>query len=123
MAAFSIVYISAAWAFYGIGFGDTSLVYANIINLSARIVFSATFISSYFKSDGVGTWMRWRHMLPRWQVWSALVMSAISIWYRDQVLGATEMVQTGGWIAILTYPVMIHVGLGGILALTCVVTW
>jgi oligosaccharide translocation protein RFT1 len=121
MAAFSIIYISAALAFYGIGFGDVSLVYGNIINLSARILYCTVFVSSYFTSeDGL---MMWNNVRPRWHVLLATAMSGIFIWYSDRTLGATEVVQRHGRSAVLCLPVMIHVALGGVLLLACIATW
>ncbi|EEB87561.1 hypothetical protein MPER_15048, partial [Moniliophthora perniciosa FA553] len=43
MIVFSTIYISSAIALYKQGFGDVSLVYANIINLSARIIYVLIF--------------------------------------------------------------------------------
>lgn len=122
MAAFSIIYTSTALAFYGIGFGDVSLVYANIVNLSARIVYCAMFVSSYFTTENA-TPMRWNDLRPRWHVMLTTLLSATSIWYSDRILGATEVVRSHGRSALLTLPVIMHVGLGGILALACVATW
>jgi oligosaccharide translocation protein RFT1 len=123
MAAFSILYMAAAVALYRIGLGDTSLVYANIFNLSARIVYSAVFISSYFKSERADNLMRWKDMWPTWKLLLVLVASAASISYSDRTLHATKTIQDHGRLALLTLPVVLHVGLGGVLALACVATW
>jgi oligosaccharide translocation protein RFT1 len=121
MAAFSVVYMSTALAFYGIGFGDASLVYANIINLSARIFYCAVFVSSYFASGNNP--MRWNNVRPRWHVLLAMVVSGIIIWYSDRTLGASEEVRSHGRAAVLSLTVILHMGLGGILLLACIATW
>ncbi|KAF9054290.1 Rft protein-domain-containing protein [Panaeolus papilionaceus] len=48
MVLFSTLYIGSAIVLYRAGFGDASLVYANIINLSARIAYCINFAQSFF---------------------------------------------------------------------------
>ncbi|KAH9477026.1 Oligosaccharide translocation protein RFT1 [Psilocybe cubensis] len=51
MVAFSFLYILSAITLYRTGFGDTALVYANILNLSARIVYTLRFASRFFDAQ------------------------------------------------------------------------
>ncbi|KAF8645628.1 hypothetical protein AX16_007710 [Volvariella volvacea WC 439] len=50
MTLFSVIYISSAITFYNFGIGDSSLVYANIINLGARIIYALRFASVFFST-------------------------------------------------------------------------
>ncbi|KIK09519.1 hypothetical protein K443DRAFT_644720 [Laccaria amethystina LaAM-08-1] len=48
MIGFSVVYISTAIFLYSLDIGDASLVYANVINLSARILYCLAFVMQFF---------------------------------------------------------------------------
>ncbi|KAF5326076.1 hypothetical protein D9611_000906 [Ephemerocybe angulata] len=48
MFGFSVIYVSTAMLFYRLGLGDVSLIYANTVNLSARIIYCLAFASRFF---------------------------------------------------------------------------
>jgi oligosaccharide translocation protein RFT1 len=118
MTIFSMIYISAALILYSFHLGDVSLVYANIINLSARISYSLYFISTWFGSRGVGDLLRWRDVVPRWEIVLVSASSAALIWYSDR---RVEIIGKGERLAL--YPSVGHIALGAALALACLGTW
>lgn len=123
MALFSATYILAAIILYGIHLGDASLVYANIINLSVRIIYSAHFISSFFAGRGARHVLRWKQVIPTMPVWFIAGVSAILIRAAGKRLDVLTAVANGGRKALITVPVLTYIGLGGFLALTCLGAW
>ena len=123
MAGFSIIYISTAIGLYVQGFGDTSLVYANIINLSGRIVYALHFISSYFRSHHAGNLLRWKDMIPSLRLIFLAVLSSFVIHFHGRKRDILRTVKAGGITALLDISVVTHVGLGGFLALICITIW
>lgn len=103
--------------------GDVSLVYANIINLSARIIYSAHFISSFFARHDARNLLHWRRVIPAGRVWSIAGVSAVLIRTAGRRLDALTVVANGGKKALIATPVLTYVGLGGLLALTYLGTW
>jgi len=120
MAVFSVIYLSSALGFYRLGLGDTSLVYANIINLAARIVYCWFFTKSYFGSRGASKFLVWKHAVPGRAVLAIAILSRSVLWYTKRKLGIPANVYDGrGHQAnIITYTF-----LGIFLALACVSTW
>lgn len=123
MAGFSIIYLFTAFELYTLGFGDTSLVYANIINLLARIGYALCFISSYFGSRGAVGLLRWKEVLPTPPLILSSILSTFVIHYYGQQWGIPDIVKAGGRMALLNIFVVMHVGLGGSLALICTTIW
>jgi len=123
MAGFSTIYISIAIGLYALGFGDASLVYANIVNLSARIVYSLHFVSSYFKSCKAGDLLRWKDVVPSRSLIASSLVSFLMIHYDERKRKIHMIVNAGGQKALLSVPILMHIGLGGILGLTCVAIW
>lgn len=123
MAAFSTIYIITSIVLYRLGFGDTSLVYANIANLSARIMYCLRFISSYFGSRQAGHLIRWRDMAPSTALIASSLLSWCLIQYSATAFGISRLIQLGGRAAILKIFVIMHVVLGGILAVSCLTIW
>ncbi|ESK86237.1 oligosaccharide translocation protein rft1 [Moniliophthora roreri MCA 2997] len=117
MIMFSIVYISSAITLYKQGFGDVSLVYANIINLSARITYVFIFARSYFPDAS------WKDMLPPASMAVALLVSADVVRISEIRLQSLDIVKIKGRMGVFSGPVVTHVGLGGGLALICVGLW
>lgn len=123
MAGFSIIFITAAIGLYALGLGDASLVYANIINLSARIAYSLHFISSYFKSHHAGELLRWKNVIPSRYVIASSLVSLLIIHYHERKWNISAVVDPGGHLVFLCIPVLMHIGLGGLLCLICVAIW
>lgn len=65
MAVFSCVFVVATAVFYRLGLEDVSLIYANIVNLVSRILFSAQFISQFYNEKGGTGVFRWASVRPR----------------------------------------------------------
>jgi len=83
MVGFSITFAFAAYLFNQLGFGDSGLVYANVLNLFLRVVYCWTFAKRYFGERGVGFGLdavvpprgvigafSWSYLVTRWS-WKA----------------------------------------------------
>jgi oligosaccharide translocation protein RFT1 len=123
MAGFSVIYISIAIGLYSLDFGDTSLVYANIVNLLARVVYATHFISSYFGSRYAGDLLRWRDVVPTLRIIILSMLSSFIIHYHGHKQDISGTVKANNRIALLNISVVTHIGLGSLLALICVITW
>jgi oligosaccharide translocation protein RFT1 len=66
MAVFSAIFVLATAFFYRLGLQDVSLIYANIVNLASRILFSAHFVSKYYSEKGDARVFRWASIWPHW---------------------------------------------------------
>ncbi|OJA11584.1 hypothetical protein AZE42_01937 [Rhizopogon vesiculosus] len=121
LIGFSIVFILSAIGFYASGFGDVSLVYANIINLSARIIYAAQYASTFFKKNK--TAHSWTTSMPAWHFLLAAALSYLAISMTNIHDQAVVLVQTGGRGAVLSTTVISHLAQGVGLGLCCVVTW
>jgi oligosaccharide translocation protein RFT1 len=123
MAGFSVIYISTAVILYALQLGDASLVYANILNLSVRIIYSAHFISSFFSNHNAHGVLTWSRALPgRWVILTT-GLSAAFIWASAKRLEVLEVVREGGRTTLLSLPVAIHVLVGCIMGLACLTAW
>jgi oligosaccharide translocation protein RFT1 len=126
MIVFSITYVLSAIIFYRRDLGDASLVYANIINLCARIVYCLIFIKRYFRTSVLPPTfvrLRFRDALPSWQLWTACVFSAVLVHASEQRLRANAMALQLGRRALMGYSVPLHLVVGTSLALICLATW
>ncbi|KAF9783385.1 Rft-1-domain-containing protein [Thelephora terrestris] len=83
MMVFSIVFVFAAYLLNQLGFGDSGLVYANVLNLFLRVVYCWSFARGYFGERGVGFRLSaavpprgvigafaWSYLVTRWS-WKA----------------------------------------------------
>jgi len=83
MIGFSIIFVFAAYLFNQLGFGDSGLVYANVLNLFLRVVYCWTFVRRYFGERGVNFGLgavvpprgvigafSWSYLVTRWS-WKA----------------------------------------------------
>ncbi|EGO20352.1 hypothetical protein SERLADRAFT_358206 [Serpula lacrymans var. lacrymans S7.9] len=123
MAVFSLIYVGAAITLYSLQFGDTSLVYANIVNLSARIIYALYFVFSFFRTRQMGHLLKWRNVWPTWQILLTSMLSFSLITYSGRHFRVMTILREGGRGALLTVPVLAHLGLGVTLGLTCVAVW
>lgn len=121
MFFFSIIYILGALSFYALQFGDSSLVYANIINLSSRVVWSLHFVTSYFQSRGGS--IKLAKVVPGRAFLIVSAFSAVLVRYSESTQQITEKLASQGKGAIFESPFMIHTALGLTLAMLCVLTW
>lgn len=123
MLAFSIIYILSASVLYDLGFGDTSLVYANIVNLTARTWYTATFIVVYFRKRMKSHQLTLANVVPGWTFSGMVVLSLFAITHNEARQNLVEEVQRLGRRALFSTPVLTHVALGGGLGLMCVGVW
>ena len=124
MVAFSIIYILATICLYHLGLGDTSLVYANILNLSARITYCLHFVSTYFANQySQQHAFRRLDALPSWILCITCTLSAILIHLSKKQLDAEHLAAELGRSAILNKSVLLHVGIGITLSITCLWVW
>ena len=122
MIVFSAIYIGSAIAFYTLGMGDASLVYANIVNLSARIVYSLRYATDFFNEPN-STLFRWRNTLPSRGLCVVSALSAAVIQLSQRRLEADKIASQLGKRALFNSSVLLHVGVSGSLALVCLGTW
>jgi oligosaccharide translocation protein RFT1 len=87
MGSFSVAFGIAGYVFLRVlGMGAAGLVYANCINMSCRIIWSATFITAWFKKQGVQ--FEWSQTMPNGMtvyvvalavIWQGLSMAGVSV--------------------------------------------
>jgi oligosaccharide translocation protein RFT1 len=124
MVVFSLMFVAAAISLYRLGFGDASLVYANIVNLIARIVFAVGFAKSFFegKEGGKGL-VSVRRALPSF----GLVGLSFVCWVVVAVDGkrrdVERVVSVEGRRSLLSGDVVQHVGIGSALAVVWLSYW
>lgn len=123
MVAFSIIYILATICFYRLGLGDTSLVYANILSLSARITYCLHFVSTYFAKQRSQHAFRRLDALPPWTLCIVCILSAVLSHLSKKQLDAERLAAELGRSAILNKSVLLHVGVGIALTITCLWVW
>ncbi|KAJ7090353.1 Rft protein-domain-containing protein [Mycena belliarum] len=124
MAAFSVIYIGAAIQLYGWHFGDTALVYANIINLSARIAYAVHFVSIFFSAHGARASLSWRKVIPGWKLCLACGVSWAVMKQSERRLSVLEIARAKAGISVLMdKAVLAHVATGGVLGCVALGTW
>jgi len=124
MIAFSVIYILATICLYRLGLGDASLVYANILNLSARITYCLHFVSTYFTNqDSLQHAFCWSDALPSWTLCITCTLSAVLLRLSRKQLDVERLATDLGRSAILNKSVLLHVGIGVALAITCLGAW
>ncbi|KAF8162135.1 RTF domain-containing protein [Pholiota molesta] len=127
MIGFSAIYITAALLLYRAGLGDASLVYANIVNLSARIVYCLRFTIRFFSSSSsVPPPIYTSIYLALGTTFSSLCLasavSAVLVWASERRLGALGIAAQHGRGALLHPRVIAHSGLGDVGA-RCLAVW
>ncbi|EPQ55804.1 Rft-1-domain-containing protein [Gloeophyllum trabeum ATCC 11539] len=123
MTAFSVLYVLSALGFYSLGFRDTFLVYANIINLLSRIAYCASFISAYFRSHSSAGLLRWKYIVPDSRLLLTLALSVAAIRWHAQHIGVEQQLESDGKSVLIRKDMMIHVGLGIGLGLVSLFVW
>ncbi|KAJ7491225.1 Rft-1-domain-containing protein [Mycena latifolia] len=125
MAAFSVIYIGAAIQLYGWNFGDTALVYANIINLSARIAYAVHFASVFFSAQGARSSLSWWKVFPGWRLCIACCLSWVVVRQSERRLEVLETVAHAGAgiLVLMNKRVLVHIATGGALGCISLATW
>ncbi|KAJ2920988.1 hypothetical protein H1R20_g16105, partial [Candolleomyces eurysporus] len=123
MFAFSVIYISAAVMLYRLGFGDVSLIYANTVNLAARILYCLSFASRFFvakeRSVNFGVWQ----LVPPIPFLVASAAASLLIKLSASWLGVEATLKSVGKYAVFQKNVLLHVGVGGSLGVSCLAIW
>lgn len=114
MAVFSVIYTGSAALAYRVGLGDSSLVYANMLNLGVRIVYTAVWISGYFKRKGQPDTFRWRVVFLSAGSWLLLAMSGLIIRLQRTMVVEKAVVRRG-YEALISRETVAHVAVGGLL--------
>ncbi|PPQ98651.1 hypothetical protein CVT24_004149 [Panaeolus cyanescens] len=127
MVLFSMLYIGSAIILYRAGFGDASLVYANIINLSARIAYCLNFTTIYFNSTQNSTsspvFSIRRSLLPSWAFVLSVAISRAVIAKSEAYFKPLELVNNFGRGVLFQKYFIAHVAVGGCLGLACLGVW
>ncbi|KAK1220356.1 Oligosaccharide translocation protein rft1 [Marasmius sp. AFHP31] len=123
MIVFSVIYIGSAIGLYRQNYGDVSLVYANIVNLSARILYVVLFSASFFRRHQAESLLAWRKVLPSLSFLVALASSFAVVRASEAKWQATAVIKSQGRRAIIHRAVLAHIGLGAALALISLGVW
>ncbi|CAK5280946.1 unnamed protein product [Mycena citricolor] len=127
MAIFSFIYIASAVELYSLGFGDASLVFANILNLGARIAYATHFITGYFTAHQARSSLHWQSVLPHWKFSMACCVSWAAIRESATILNVRTIVAhtgSGAGVRLLIHKsILIHIGIGGAMGCACLGTW
>ncbi|KIK74585.1 hypothetical protein PAXRUDRAFT_19721 [Paxillus rubicundulus Ve08.2h10] len=123
MLGFSAIYILSATALYNLGFGDTALVYANIVSLTARIWYTAFSIRTYFRKRMQSPPFRPTDLSPNWKFLVVVGLSYGIISFNEARQHIVEYVQLSGRRALVSMLVLFHVALGSGMGLICVGIW
>ncbi|PFH48862.1 hypothetical protein AMATHDRAFT_64553 [Amanita thiersii Skay4041] len=122
MALFSALYISTAVAFYRFTtLGDASLVYANIINLSARIAYCIHFTSRYYSSNNSKQILSWPRASPPIPFLLATVVSGWMVRMNSQEIQVAE--SDLGLRFLFRRGTISHIGYGAALSVICLSIW
>ncbi|KAM6501853.1 Rft-1 domain containing protein [Amanita muscaria] len=119
MACFSALYTAIAVAFYRFtSLGDTSLVYANIINLAARIGYCIHFTNMYYSKFRHRHLLSWSETLPPRPFALATLLSGVLLRTLVDI-----PVSSKGLALLLRKDVISSIVCGGLLALACASMW
>ncbi|KAF5376097.1 hypothetical protein D9615_007755 [Tricholomella constricta] len=121
MAVFSVIYILAAVSFFNLHLGDASLVYANILNLSVRIIYTATFVTTFYTRLGARQLLHWKSVLPSARLLVCVAASAVLIRISGNLLDIET--SDAGKLSLARASVLLHIAVGVILGLASVCTW
>jgi Rft protein len=66
MAAITVAYIATSFAFATLGFRECGLVYANILNMLCRTVYSLIFACRWWADRGIRLYIG--QVMPQWHV-------------------------------------------------------
>jgi oligosaccharide translocation protein RFT1 len=122
MALFSILFAASAGGFYGLGYRDSSLIYANIVNLSARISFAVAFISNYYTERRTRDALRWSKVFVRPIVGACLATTALAV--RLASWRASGSINGNGKMAGLFSPyILVQIGLSITMGVGCLGLW
>ncbi len=120
---FSVLFITAAISLYRLGAGDASLVYANILNLLARIIFAVLFTKTFFASKGGRNLVSVRDILPSFHLLFVSFVVWGSVAYDGRSRDVERIVRLTGKRSLLEASVVQHIGIGSALAVVWLSYW
>lgn len=124
MVLFSAVYVAFALALYRAGAGDAALVYANIGNLAVRIAYCTRFAVRFFRTaPPPAAQLRLRSVLPPMPYVLALGGARALIALSARRTRAVAVAGAQGRGVLLDMRVLLHIGVGGVLAVACAGVW
>lgn len=127
MAGASIAYIVLTIALYQVGgLGDTSVIYANIINLTARIIYCTLFIKSYVRSKSQGkvtNFLSSAEVLPPRSALAAFLAAGLATHASFTIFNIVERTKGVGKAVIWDRACQVHVGVGVVSGLVVVAAW
>ena len=127
MAGASIAYILLTIALYKLtSLGDTSVIYANIINLSARILYCSRYISSYvhrLSKGKIDNFLSSAEILPPRIALAMFLISGLITHASFAALSIEDRTRGAGKAVILDRTCQIHVGVGVACGLMIIGAW
>jgi len=133
MFAFSVIYVSTAITLYQLGFGDKSLIYANCLNLGARIAYCLVFAKKWFRDHSTARTKGTQASATSEFTVSSVLPPPLFILVASASLAIIKLSESHfkvfdivahlGKKAVFSPKVLGHIGVGGLLGLTCVGVW
>lgn len=128
MAGASVAYITLTIMLYSLaGLGDTAVVYANIANLVARIIYCSRFISSLVKrgskeNNAVNTIPR-KDVLPPASVVFAFAAAGAVTRLSYRLLNVENIARSAGRSVLKSPPCILHLGIGASCGVVLLAVW
>lgn len=126
MSGASLSYIGLTVGLYHVaGLGDSAIIYANIINLLARIIYCVSFIVSYSKRFDVGKskGLLWGNAFPPLSVILASGVGATTTRLSARVLNVEDTVRSMGRSSLQDKSCLVHASVGVASGLVILAVW
>ncbi|TDL29647.1 Rft-1-domain-containing protein [Rickenella mellea] len=131
MTAFSLLYLVATVVLYkAAGIGDSALVYANMVNLSARIIYCVRVVDVYFKrhipqnkSEGGSSTTPWKDCIPPYPVLTYFAVAWSVTRASNQIFKVEHVVGTLGKRGLLSSAIVAHCAVGAVAGILGLVVW
>ncbi|EJD06490.1 Rft-1-domain-containing protein [Fomitiporia mediterranea MF3/22] len=128
MAGGSAAYILLTIGLYRFGgLGDTAVVYANIANLSARILYCTQFISTLVHkrpySENAIKMLSWKDVLPPFSVMFAFAVAGVVTRLTARLSGVEDIAKSAGRGVLKSKPCILHLGVGASCGLVLLAVW
>ena len=126
MAGASGAYLALAISLYRFGrLGDSAIVYANIANLMARIIYCSIFIRRFTSKVGpsAGSGLKWSRTIPAVPVVFSCVVAGLVTRFSERSLQIDALAASAGRSALMTRVVAMHFSIGLISGLIILAIW
>lgn len=126
MAGASAAYLALAISLYRFGgLSDSAIVYANIANLTARIIYCSSFIRRLTDRTirNTGNFLMWRNTIPATPVIVACLVAGLVTRFSEKFLEIGSLVADGGRSAIATKAGSTHLLIGIFSGIFTLVIW